>query len=214
MQIVNKSLSPAVSVAVITWNRFEFTQCTLASLEQTLTRYSEIIVVDNHSEIGMQEWLRAWEVAGPNRKVMLLGKNIGPGLACDLAWKEATREYLMRSDNDVQYLPGWLEAALLAFRRLPERALLSLFPPPPTVKTEPFDEELVRASYVGGGSFLMRRSLWNAGVRYTHVTDLDKQDQEFARAAIHRGGHIFTYRRCQWVLHLGESRDTTLNQAE
>jgi GT2 family glycosyltransferase len=208
MQIVNDDLSPAVSVAVITWNRLEFTQRTLTSLEQTLNRSSEIIVIDNHSNNRMQAWLCEWEAIGPNRQVILLEKNIGPGLACELAWETATGEYLMRSDNDVQYLSGWLAAALSTFCHLPEPALLSLFPPPPTARIEPFDEELVRASYIGGGSFLMHRSIWNAGVRYRPETDFDKQDREFGRAVMCAEGHIFAYRRCQLVVHLGASQGT------
>jgi len=90
MQIANNNLFPTVSVAVITWNRLEFTQCTLASLEQTLSRSGEIIVVDNHSDSKMQPWLRGWETTGPNRWAILLEKNIGPGHACELAWEAAT----------------------------------------------------------------------------------------------------------------------------
>jgi glycosyltransferase involved in cell wall biosynthesis len=208
MQVVNGKPSLLVSVAVITWNRFDFTRRTLASLGQTLTGSNEITVIDNRSEARMREWLQAWVATGPNRKAILLERNIGPGLACQMAWEVASGKYLMRSDNDVQYLPGWLDAALSAFSRLPERTLLSLFAPPPAAKTEPVDDELVCASYVGGGSFLMHRSLWNVGVRYTQETDFDKQDQEFARAVRRQDGHILAYRHCPFIVHLGASQDT------
>ena len=157
----------------VTYNRLELTKQALASYQDTVTIPCEIVIVDNGSTDGTVEWLREWAcdwfVArdlhtrkqirnAPNVWVDLLGENRYPGFACNKGWEWAPEDatHLHRADNDFKFLPGWCVEVLRSFIDNPRLGQLGL-------RTD--DEELHNEHNVGGNC-IIRRELWDAGLRW------------------------------------------------
>lgn len=92
-------------VVLITYNRLDFTKRTLKSLLKTLKKPYFLVVVDNNSTDGTQEWLREQ----PIDLLIENKKNFYPGKACNIGWVAGLTyypeaEFLMRSDNDMEYV--------------------------------------------------------------------------------------------------------------
>ncbi|MBI4575676.1 MAG: glycosyltransferase [Planctomycetes bacterium] len=113
-----------VSIAVVTYNRLGFLRLALESLLQR-TDYPghEVLVWDNASTDGTADYLRG--LADPRVRVFRHPENIGVN-AYARVFREATGNYLVGMDDDViWHPPGWLEAMLLAYRRLPRLGYLA-----------------------------------------------------------------------------------------
>jgi GT2 family glycosyltransferase len=137
----------------VTHNRLELTRRTLASYVDTVGFPYRFVVVDNGSTDGTDEWLRD-NVHYPGGFV-LLGKNFYPGLATNLGFSHAgDATHLHRSDNDVEYLPGWCDEVEERFAD-PNLWQLGL---------RTMDEEGNQGAV--GGNAVFAREAWEAGVRY------------------------------------------------
>jgi hypothetical protein len=110
--------------------------------------------VDNGSDDETITWLTR---NVPNRNVLYLGENKYPGFATNRGWELMPPQttLLHRSDNDFAYLPGWVEEVLsrLSDGRYGQVGLRT-------------DEEELRAEWNVGGNNVIRRELWDAGLRY------------------------------------------------
>lgn len=143
---------------VISYNRLDLTEQALESYFETVTVPYTIVVVDNASTDGTQRWLRRWVKKGPNRKIILWPENKYPGFACNRGWEAAPRdaEFLHRLDNDFRLLPGWCEEARDRFADNQKLGQLGL-------RT---DAEEHYAKTNVGGNFIIRRELWDDGLRF------------------------------------------------
>lgn len=111
---------------VISYNRLDLLKQTLHSYRETVTGPHRLIVVDNGSEPETCEWL-----AQAGVQSVLLGENHYPGFATNLGWDLLTKrlraEHLLhRSDNDVEYLPGWCDEVRERFEANPALGQLGL----------------------------------------------------------------------------------------
>jgi GT2 family glycosyltransferase len=111
------------------------------------------MVVDNGSTDGTEEWLMDQDF-----QVLLLKENRYPGYATNRGWEDAHHEtaLLHRADNDFVFLPEWETHVRLMFSANPELGQLGL-------RTD--DEELHNSHNVGGNC-VIRRELWDEGLRY------------------------------------------------
>ena len=137
----------------ITFNRLELTKQAISSYLETVTVSHTLVVVDNASTDGTREWL----LDDFDYGIHLLSKNRYPGFACNLGWERAPgdADFLHRADNDFKFLPGWCEQIKQMFRtkKVGQVGLRT-------------DEEEVYAKWNVGGNCVIRRSLWDAGLRY------------------------------------------------
>lgn len=141
----------------ITHNRLELTKQALSSYLSTVTAPHTIWFVDNASTDGTIEWINDIFVEGTIHGMILFRENHYPGYACNAGWEHVTDDvtHLHRADNDFEFLPGWCTVVQRAFRN---RRLGQL-----GLRTN--EEELFNWNNVGGNCVL-RRDLWDMGLRY------------------------------------------------
>lgn len=137
----------------VTHNRLELTKQAIASYLETVSVPHTLIVVDNASADGTREWLLQDYDFG----LSLLNENHYPGYACNRGWERAPADadFLHRADNDFAFLPGWCDrvAEVFADETVGQVGLRT-------------DEEEVFNEINVGGNCVIRRTLWNQGLRY------------------------------------------------
>jgi glycosyltransferase involved in cell wall biosynthesis len=138
----------------VSYNRLELLQRTIDSYLSTVSGpFVSAMVVDNGSDPDTLEWLHD----KCPFLVVYLGANRYPGYATNIGFDHAPRDttFLHRSDNDMEYLPGWVEAARERFGddRVGQVGLRT-------------DEEELGCDTNVGGTSIFRRKLWDQGLRY------------------------------------------------
>lgn len=143
---------------MVTYNRLYATQKAVASLlETTAGTAHTLIVVDNGSTDGTEEWL-----ADSGIPHWLLKENRYPGYACNRGWELAPPDatHLHRADNDFSYRDGWTREVERMFRRESRLGQLGLIT----------DEVEGRFSSTNvGGNCVIARKLWDQGLRWNET---------------------------------------------
>lgn len=103
------TLSPRVTVVVLTYNGLAFTQACLDSLDRH-THYPnlEILVVDNASSDGTQAWLQEWAQSRPHVKLLLNETNLGFAAGNNVGIRAASGDYVVLINNDTYVTKGWV----------------------------------------------------------------------------------------------------------
>jgi glycosyltransferase involved in cell wall biosynthesis len=146
-----------IHTVMITYNRLELTMAAVKSYLETATGPWSLIVVDNGSTDGTEEWLRH-ERPDERIAVALLGENKYPGYAANFGWGAAHPDTVLlhRADNDFIFLPDWETHVRLQFsinERLGQLGLRT-------------DEEELHNQHNVGGNCVIRKTLWDEGLRY------------------------------------------------
>lgn len=167
-----------IHTVFITHDRLELTKRAIESYLETVSIPFTYVVVDNASSDGTREWLRR------NHPNFLLPHNRYPGYACNLGWCQAKKGviFLHRADNDFVFLPGWCEEVLDRFNEDPRLGQLGL-------RT---DEEELHAEWNVGGNCVIRKELFDDGLRYdarpwTEFPPGFTEDSFFSPAVIEMG---------------------------
>jgi len=118
-------------IALITYNRLAYTKRTLRSLWDTIELPYYLVIIDNNSDDGTQEYLANLVDRNRADHVIFNTENYYPGKATNMAWTEGLEEYpeathLMRLDNDMELDRGWDYEAEDYFRKIPELGQLGL----------------------------------------------------------------------------------------
>lgn len=136
----------------ITHDRLDLTKQSISTFLETVTVSFTFVVVDNASTDGTCEWLG---VAGYPH--ICLPENRYPGYAANRGWEHAPADadFLQRADNDFAFLPGWTDQVEMMFqtKKIGQVGLRT-------------DEEELFASWNVGGNCVIRRELWDQGLRY------------------------------------------------
>jgi len=141
---------------VISYNRLELTKQVIETYHATVSVPHSIVVVDNGSDDDTVHWLQRSHALGMFG-LILLGRNFYPGYACNrgFAWAAEDASFLHRQDNDFAFLPGWCDELWQAFQD----------PAVGQVGLRTDDEEL-NAPWNVGGCNVIRRELWDQGLRW------------------------------------------------
>ena len=110
-----------VSFIIPLFNNLALTRACVASLQATLPAglTHEIILVDDGSTDDTRSWLAT---LGPPFRVVLNDRNLGYAAANNRAITHARGDVLALLNNDLVFLPRWLEPMLGAHRSLADRA--------------------------------------------------------------------------------------------
>lgn len=135
---------------IVSYNRLDLLQRTLESYLATVSVPYSLLIVDNGSAQPTRDFLRR-----SGFKTLQMRRNRFPGPATNLGFQGAEATHLHRSDNDMEYLPGWCEEVQERFAD-------------PTVGQVGLrtDEEENHTELNVGGTAVFRRELWDAGLRY------------------------------------------------
>lgn len=116
MESLVEGMSPLVSIIVLTYNNWEFTEECLDSLELN-TNYPnwELIVVDNASADGTPEFLREYAASREHVSLILNDENLGFAAGNNVGLKLAKGEYQILLNNDTYVTPGWLNDLIRHF---------------------------------------------------------------------------------------------------
>ena len=138
----------------ITYNRLDLTKQAIESYLETVSVPYTFLAIDNASQDGTREWLM--ETVGPDGW-RGWAVNAYPGKSCNWGWSLAPEDatHLHRADNDFAFLPGWCEEIerIFASEKVGQVGLRT-------------DEEEAYARWNVGGNNVIRRELWDKGLRY------------------------------------------------
>lgn len=185
-------MSDLLVTVVVSYQRLALLQRTLESYWETVSLPHSLVVVDNHSDDDVRRWLETIDDT-----VIFLERNYYPGYAANRGWEFLLDEHpdatlLHRSDNDMEYQPGWCEEVVEQMRddRVWQVGLRTV-------------EEEGPQGAVGGNSVL-RRAAWDAGLRYGEApwNEVAFEDGHLSNA-IMASGHSWVRVLRPCALHVG-----------
>lgn len=162
---------------VVTHDRLDYTKRCVRSLQATAPG-NLLVVVDNASTDGTREWL-----VENVEHVILNDDNRFPGAACNQGWDyglalEPEHGFLHRSDNDIEYLPGWYEHVMETMGDWPEVALLGILNLHEDRRIDARDETGIDTVPRVGGNVVLPSRLFHAGLRWREGKWAPGQDED------------------------------------
>lgn len=148
-----------ILTCIVVHDRPELTERTIGSYLATTTETPKLLVAYDSGSNPETAWaLEAWRRAGAF--VIRSDENVYPGRGCNEAWTHALNladdvTLLHRSDNDVEYQPGWWEHVVERFEDDPRLGQLGLL-----------EERFEQGCFNVGGNCVLRRELWDGGLRW------------------------------------------------
>jgi glycosyltransferase involved in cell wall biosynthesis len=125
-----------VTLAVLTYlpttvayyeNRFDVTRLCLESLIANTPEPYDLLVFDNGSSQPMVDYLRSLRDALKIRYLLLASQNIGKIGALQMIARAAPGEVVAYTDDDVFFLPGWLDTHLKIIDTYPQVGMVTGF---------------------------------------------------------------------------------------
>jgi len=103
---------PLVSIILLTWNQWHYTEKCLASIRRHTSEPYELIIVDNGSTDGTAENLKALAAKDNRCRLVLNADNRGYAAGCNQGIQAALGKYLVLLNNDTVVTPEWLSGLL------------------------------------------------------------------------------------------------------
>lgn len=218
MQVWKKKIAidaiPEISTVLLNWNRKYLLKKTIFSYLETISVPFELIIIDNGSTDGSQEFIKNFCENKSNCDSIILPSNKG-GKALNLGLKRSKSKYLHVSENDFTYKIGWDKKMLKTFKKFPELGQLSLFAPfknQNIIKMEKEDCVIYVTNKNVGTSSMFRREIWDQGVRWGNVGTEYKfpNDSAFSQA-VKCAGYLVAWTDKTLVINHGHQIDEYRN---
>ena len=120
----------SITAVFITFGRLELTKRTIESFFATKpVECDHAIIVDNGSDFYTKEYLSQFGT-DENISLFLKQTNTGWGDACNIGVKECETEFILLSNNDVEFKPGWYEESMKLYEKYPDIGVLGLWKHP------------------------------------------------------------------------------------
>ena len=110
------------SIVIPHWNGKHFLQPCLDSLRAQTHPNIEVIIVDNASSDGSQEYIKT---AYPEVILIELSENLGFTGACNIGMEKASGEIISLLNNDTEVEPNWVAEIVSAFDRHPDVGMIA-----------------------------------------------------------------------------------------
>jgi GT2 family glycosyltransferase len=114
--------NPLFSVVIPHWNGKHFLQPCLDALRKQSYSPIEVIIVDNASSDGSQDYIKA---NYPEVQLIELPENRGFTGACNAGMQAAKGEFISLLNNDTEVDPNWAQAVVDAFNRHPDVGMVA-----------------------------------------------------------------------------------------
>jgi glycosyltransferase involved in cell wall biosynthesis len=108
-------------------HRFEVLRLCIESLIATAGDDVDIMVFDNASSQQVVDYLNAMKSADRIQYLTLSSRNIGKMDALQMIFRSAPGEIIAYTDDDVLFLPGWLDAHLKILETFPKTGMVTGF---------------------------------------------------------------------------------------
>lgn len=108
-------------------HRFEVLRLCIESLITTAGDAVDIMVFDNASSPQVVEYLYSLKTANKIQYLTLSSRNIGKMDALQMIFRSAPGEMIAYTDDDVLFLPGWLEEHLKILETFPKTGMVTGF---------------------------------------------------------------------------------------
>jgi len=92
------------TIIIPTYNALEYTKKCLSSLKLSTRFPYNIIIVDNGSTDGTREYIEKNKYA----RLIKTKSNLGYAGACNVGMQTSNSKYIILSNNDILFTPGWL----------------------------------------------------------------------------------------------------------
>lgn len=103
---------PLVSIILLTWNQWHYTEKCLASIRRHTPEPYELIIVDNGSTDGTVEQLKVLATEDKRCRLVLNADNRGYAAGCNQGIQVALGEYVVLLNNDTVVTSEWLSGLL------------------------------------------------------------------------------------------------------
>jgi hypothetical protein len=108
-------------------HRFEVLRLCIESLITTAGTSVDVMIFDNASSPKVVEYLNGLKAANKIQYLLLSSRNIGKMDALQMIFRSAPGEIIAYSDDDVLFLPGWLDAHLKVLTTYPKAGMVTGF---------------------------------------------------------------------------------------
>lgn len=98
---------PIFSILIPSWNNLDYLKCCVASLLKNSTYNHQLIIHVNEGKDGTLEWVK-----GQNLSYTYSSENVGVCFGFNSPSSLADSDYLVFSDDDFYFTPGWDESLL------------------------------------------------------------------------------------------------------
>jgi hypothetical protein len=106
-------------------NRYDVMRLSLESLIAHSPAGTDVLVFDNGSCQPVVDYLRSMRDAGKITYLLLSSRNIGKIGAFQILFRAAPGEIIAYADDDILFLPGWLDASLRVLDSFPNVGMVS-----------------------------------------------------------------------------------------
>jgi len=106
-------------------NRFDVMRLSLESLIAHSPADTDVLVFDNGSCKPVVDYLRSMRDSGQIDYLLLSHRNVGKIGAFQILFRAAPGEIIAYADDDILFLPGWLEASLSVLDAFPNVGMVS-----------------------------------------------------------------------------------------
>jgi glycosyltransferase involved in cell wall biosynthesis len=138
----------------------------LASIHENTPKPHDLLVFDNHSCREVRDYLEEAFEQGIIQYLLLSEKNIGKIGAWNFMFGAAQGKYVVFSDGDIAFRPGWLYASLELFETFPNVGMVTARPYRASQKYSEATFEWARQQGPGmlqEGTFLEWETVWEHG---------------------------------------------------
>ena len=117
-----------ISIIITHWSQNEFRsetmrKCLNSVIETTKHLPVEIIVVDNGDNLEDSQGLLGWVHNKKIHHYIRNSENLYFGWARNLGYQISSGNYLVFSDNDIEYKEGWLDKGLKILKAFPDKKI-------------------------------------------------------------------------------------------